>query len=125
LSLVVAAAIDGRAPGGIGPDGAAAAIHMTLQQKNAAVRPLVRSATDCIARAVASDPRYAQADAVLVNELIVTSMPSCIDAMRQMIDAYDRYFGAGMGETFFTGPYLDVLPRAVHRALQRRDDRSE
>ena len=31
---------------------------MTAQQKNAAMQPLVRSATDCIARAVAGDPRF-------------------------------------------------------------------
>ena len=30
-----------------------------------------------------------------------------------MIEAYDRYFGAGEGEAFFIGPYLDVLPTAV------------
>jgi hypothetical protein len=122
LSLVVSAAIDGRVPGGLASDGAEAAIHLSPQQKNAAVRPLVRSATDCVARMVVADPRFAQADAVLINELIVDSMPSCSDAMRAMMDAYDRYFGAGTGETFFTGPYLDVLPRAVHRVLQRGVD---
>jgi hypothetical protein len=119
LSLLVSAAIDGRVPGGVASDGAEAAIQMSPQQKNAAVRPIVRSATDCVARTVAADPRFAQADAVLINELIVDSMPSCADAMRAMMDAYDRYFGIGTGETFFAGPYLDVLPRAVHRALQR------
>jgi hypothetical protein len=122
LSLVVSAAIDGRVPGGVAPDGAEAAIHMSPQQKNAAVRPLVRSATDCVARSVAADPRYAHAEVGLINELIVDSMPSCADAMRAMMDAYDRYFGVGTGETFFTGPYLDVLPRAVHRVLQRNVD---
>ena len=119
LSLLVSAGIDGRVPGGVGSDGVEAAIHMSPQQKNAAVRPLVRSATDCVARTVAADPRFGQADGVLINELIVDSMPSCTDAMRAMMDAYDRYFGVGTGETFFAGPYLDVLPRAVHRALQR------
>jgi hypothetical protein len=126
LSLLVGAAIDGRMPGGgITPDGAEAALHMSPRQKIAAVRPLVRSATDCVAQAVAADPRFPHADAVLINELIADSMPSCVDAMRAMMDAYDRYFGAGMGETFFTGPYLDVLPRAVHRVLQRGVDRTD
>jgi hypothetical protein len=122
LSLVISATIDGRMPGGVGSDGAEATTQLSPQQKNAALRPLVRSATDCVARTVAADPRLPQADSVLVNELIVESMTSCADAMRALIDAYDRYFGAGTGETFFTGPYLDVLPRAVHRALQRESD---
>lgn len=125
LSLVVSVAIDGRVPDRMGPDGAEAAIHMSPQQKSAAVRPLVRSATDCVARTVAADPRFRTADAMHVNELIVESMPSCADAMRAMIDAYDRYFGAGMGETFFTGPYLDVLPKAVHRVLERSTQQEE
>jgi hypothetical protein len=30
-----------------------------------------------------------------------------------MIDAYDRYYGTGLGDAFFMGPYLDILPRAV------------
>ena len=40
-------------------------------------------------------------------------MPRCLGAVRTMIDAYDRYFGEGAGEAFFSGPYLDVLPGAV------------
>jgi hypothetical protein len=43
-------------------------------------------------------------------------MPKCLDPVRAMIAAYDRYFGEGSGEDFFVGPYLDVLPDAVvHR----------
>ena len=34
-------------------------------------------------------------------------------AVRAMIDAHDRMFGAGSGEAFLLGPYLDVLPSAV------------
>jgi hypothetical protein len=85
---------------------------MSPQQKSAAMGPLVRSATECIANSVASDPRLAASQANL-GDLIVDSMPSCVRPVRAMIDAYDRYFGAGTGEVFFTGPYLDVLPRAV------------
>jgi hypothetical protein len=40
-------------------------------------------------------------------------MPVCLTPVRAMIEAYDRYYGAGAGEAFFMGPYLDVLPRAV------------
>jgi hypothetical protein len=42
--------------------------------------------------------------------------------MRAMIDEYDRYFGDGMGEAFFMGPYLDVLPRVVNKSATDRSD---
>jgi hypothetical protein len=87
---------------------------MTVQQKTAAIQPLVRSATECIARTVSADPRYGQRNAEL-GDLIVDSMPSCVAQVRAMIDAYDRYFGEGEGEAFFMGPYLDVLPMAVSK----------
>ena len=85
---------------------------MSAQQKSAAMQPLVRSATECIANSVANDPRSAAARADL-GDLIVDSMPGCVAAVRAMIDAYDRFYGTGSGEAFFTGPYLDILPRAV------------
>ncbi len=97
---------------------------MSIQQKNAVVRPVVRSATECVARSVSADPRFGSADADL-NDLIVASMASCADAMRTMIDAYDRVFGVGAGEAFFTGPYLDVLPAAVHKVLDSGEARRD
>ncbi len=90
------------------------AIHLSMQQKSAAMQPLMRSATECIARAVMGDPRYRPQDANL-GDLIVDSMQSCAGQVRAMIDTYDRYFGAGTGEEFFMGPYLDVLPMAVSK----------
>ena len=86
----------------------------SAQQKSAAMLPLVRSATECIARTVAADPRFGQSAADL-GDLIVASMPTCTPQVRAMIDAYDDYFGAGEGEAFFMGPYLDVLPTAVSK----------
>jgi hypothetical protein len=85
---------------------------LSPQQRNAAMQPLLRSATECIARAVGADPRYGRRDADL-GDLIVDSMPSCTAQVRAMIEAYDRYFGDGEGEAFFMGPYLDLLPTAV------------
>jgi hypothetical protein len=85
---------------------------LSLQQRSAAMQPLMRSATECIARTVSADPRLGQRDADL-GDLIVASMPRCSAQVRAMIDAYDRYFGNGEGEAFFMGPYLDVLPMAV------------
>jgi hypothetical protein len=87
--------------------------QMTSQQKNAAVQPLVRSATDCIARGVMADPRFGNAARAELGDLIVDSIPACIRPVRAMIDGYDRYFGEGTGQAFFMGPYLDVLPSAV------------
>jgi hypothetical protein len=34
-------------------------------------------------------------------------------SVRALIDAHDRYYGAGTGEQFFMGPYLDSLPAVV------------
>jgi hypothetical protein len=85
-------------------------VALTAQQRAAVTAPLVRSATECITRAVVADPRYGTE---AVGDLIVASMPSCVAPVRAMSDAYDRYFGQGSGEAFFMGPYLDVLPKAV------------
>ncbi len=100
----------------VGPidDTSSASTQMSVQQENAIVQRLIRSATECIARAVAADPRHTQPDGNF-GELIVDSMPSCIGQVRAMIDGYDRYFGDG--EAFFMGPYLDVLPKAVSHMI--------
>jgi hypothetical protein len=81
-------------------------------QKGAAVRPLVQRATECIAHAVAADPRYRD-EASKLADLIVDSVPACMDSVRAMIDGYDRYFGEGSGEAFFIGPYIEALPSVV------------
>lgn len=78
------------------------------------------TANECIARTVATDPRYTTVVlAGAVNDLIVESVPSCINAVRALIDAHDRLFGEGAGETYFIGPYLDALPGAVQEQLKR------
>ena len=95
------------------PDGS---MNLSARQKNAAVQPLVRSATECIARTVLADPRFQTHEPIEnLGDLIVASMPSCVTPVRAMIDAYDRYFGDGTGEAFFMGPYLDVLPNIVNK----------
>jgi hypothetical protein len=48
-----------------------------------------------------------------INDLIVESIAGCGRSVRAMIDAHDRLYGAGSGEAFLLGPYLDVLPSAV------------
>lgn len=113
VSLVMPAAAD--AVGGWLPSNTGAHLrHLSVQQKNAVLRPLVDTANQCIARSVTADPRYPTlVQAGEVNELIVESVPSCVEAMRTMIEAHDRVFGEGEGERFFMGPYLDALPSAV------------
>ena len=39
-----------------------------------------------------------------------------------MIDNYDRYFGNGAGETFFMGPYLDLLPTVIIKWVRDRGE---
>ena len=96
-------------------------IQLSVQQKNAAVQPLVRSATECIAGAVLADARF-RSNEMPLGDLIVESVNSCLGPVRAMIDAYDRYFGDGTGEAFFMGPYLDVLPTAVDKwTAERRE----
>jgi hypothetical protein len=89
--------------------------QMTAQQKHAAMQPLVRSATECIARTVAGDPRFGNNLSSHLGDLITDSIPACVRPVRAMIDGYDRYFGEGAGEAFFMGPYLDVLPTMVSK----------
>jgi hypothetical protein len=90
--------------------------RLSLQQKNAAAQSYVQPATDCIAHTVVADARFRRDDpASNLGDLIVELMPKCLGPVRAMIAAYDRYFGEGIGEEFFMGPYLDTLPTAVIR----------
>jgi hypothetical protein len=98
--------------------------HLSLQEKMAATDPLVRSATECIVRAIAADPRYASNQAAL-GDLIVASMSVCVTPVRAMIDGYDRVYGDGTGEAFFMGPYLDLLPKAVVEGMKKTSPASK
>ena len=118
LSLVSNASFDPHLTAPIGLAAIEPGAQLSPHQKAAVLRPLIRSANDCVARAVAANPRFHKhEDAAEVNELIVTSMDACIDAMRAMISAHDRLFGEGSGEAFFMGPYLDVLPATVDKLV--------
>lgn len=99
-------------------DSATAPMHLSTRERSAAVQPSITRATECVARTVASNPR--SSDTSKLGDVIVESMPSCADLMRSMIDTYDQYFGDGTGEAFFSGPYLDVLPRAVSKWVADR-----
>jgi hypothetical protein len=96
----------------------AANLQLSIPQKNAVTQAYVRSATDCVARAVAANPRFRRNDpASNLGDLIEQSMPKCIEPMRAMIDAFDLYFGDGTGERFFEGAYLDALPNSVVKLI--------
>jgi hypothetical protein len=98
--------------------------HLSAEQKNAALQPYLRTATECVAKTVVADPRFGdRKSAGNFADLIVDSMPSCAEPMRAMIGAYDRYFGEGSGEAFFMGPYLDVLPTAVSKWVQKYSEK--
>jgi hypothetical protein len=98
--------------------------HLSAQQKDAALQPFMRSATECVAKTVTADPRFGdRKSAGDLGDLIVDSMPSCTKPVRAMIDAYDRYFGDGSGEAFFMGPYLDVLPTAIDKWVQQLSEK--
>jgi hypothetical protein len=106
-----------------GPLTETSAVRLTLHQKNSATSTYVQSATDCIARTVAADARFRKDNpAANLSELIVDSVPHCVEPVRAMIAAYDRYFGDGIGEKFFMGPYLDVLPEAVTKLTSGKTD---
>jgi hypothetical protein len=116
LSFVLNTAVEPYQPQ-LEPD--AARIQMSPQQKSAVIQPLMRSATDCIVRAVSTNPKFqAGMDPVAINDLIVSSMEYCVDSMRAMIETHDRLFGEGTGEAFFMGPYLEILPKAVSRQVK-------
>jgi hypothetical protein len=110
--LAAATIVVAAAAGPLDPTGAVR--ELSLPQKNVAMRPYLKAATDCVARTVMGDARFRRdGPSPDLGDLIVDSMPKCLGPVRAMIDAYDRHFGAGAGEAFFMGPYLDALPRAV------------
>ena len=97
--------------------------NLSVHQKHDATRVYVRLATDCIVRSVASDARFRRENpAANLGDLIVDSMPRCLAPVHAMIDFYDQSFGAGAGEEFFMGTYLDVLPDAVLGMIKRLQD---
>lgn len=116
LSVVVMTAVE---PGLQSPSENGDGRRLSVPQRSAIMRPLVRSATDCIVTTVAADPMFrAGISPAKLNDLIVASMTPCLTSLRAMIDAHDRVFGEGTGEAFFMGPFLDVLPAAVTKQVK-------
>ncbi len=94
-------------------------LHMSMPERDAALLPLVQHATTCIVRAALADPRYrAEMRPNEINDLITDSIAACDGLVRIMVRAHDRIYGAGSGEAFLLGPYLDVLPAAVAHQIK-------
>jgi hypothetical protein len=96
-------------------------LHMSGQQKQAALRPSMRQATECIVHSVSADSRLPEAlKAHDIGELIVDAMQPCVRFVRAMIDRYDSLFGEGEGELFFMNSYLSLLPELVLRVVEEK-----
>lgn len=119
LSLVLNVSLDVASP--TDTPGRPPSLQMSVQQRDAALLPLVHRATNCIVRQVTTDPRYRpdlRPDEI--NDLIADSFAGCGRAVRAMIKAHDRMYGSGSGEAFLLGPYLDVLPSAVVQQVKTK-----
>ncbi len=87
---------------------------------NAAVRTVQGKATECVIKkmrtmlANTAEPESVQK----FSDRLVEAVRACAPEMRTMIAAYDRTFGAGQGEEFFMGPYLDLLPTMIEEKLR-------
>jgi hypothetical protein len=98
--------------------------QLSVAERQAKLLPLVARATDCILQRIANDARYRpnlRPDEV--NDLISDSLRGCARPLRAMIEMHDRLYGAGSGEAFLLGPYLDVLPSAVVRQVRMKSAR--
>lgn len=121
LSLVLNVSLDTQIPHSPPAPGWS---QLSVAERQAKLLPLVARATDCILRRIADDPRYRpdlRPDEI--NDLISDSLRGCAPPLRAMIAMHDRLYGAGSGETFLLGPYLDVLPSAVVRQVRMKSTR--
>jgi len=92
---------------------------MTEQQKRRVHLPYVRAATDCYAQAIGTNTTSLDlAREGRWYDALNTVKDSCTAAAATMIDVHDRLYGPGTGATFFRGPYLDDLPRAITARLK-------
>src|SRR3981189_3230010 len=93
VSLLVMAA------GSPGTDVDVATQHLSSHQRTVAVQAYITRATECVARTVTADPRYAGAGNI--GDLIVDSMPSCAALIPSSIATIDQYFGNETGEAYY------------------------
>lgn len=74
----------------------------------------VRAATDCIAREVVREAGVMEAAREgRLYDVLAPASNRCLPQLNFMISEHDRIYGYGTGLTFFQGPYVDDLARAV------------
>jgi hypothetical protein len=81
------------------------------RQKQVAINPAIRSATNCVADVVSRDSRFGTEK---LTALITDSIQYCVAEVHGMMNTIDHYFGDGAGHAFFE-IFLDSLPEAVER----------
>ena len=80
------------------------------------VLPYATATTDCLAREIKKDKMFSL-DAVRedIHPFILRAMDRCSVEGGALMAAYDKYYGAGKGLEFVTGPYYKDLPRALFK----------
>ena len=97
--------------------------RLSIQQRDAATRVFMRSATECIVRTVAADNRFRKDDpAANLGDLIVDAMPSCLTSGARDDRRARPLFRRGLGRGVFHGRLPRSLPSAVIKAIQKGAD---
>lgn len=98
---------------------------LTEAQKRKIHLPYVRAATNCISQSLLMAP-----DAVRLAKNgqwadALRAMPKgqCGAEISTLIGTHDQLYGAGTGQTFFAGPYISDLPRALGNRLKGEFER--
>lgn len=98
---------------------------LTEAQKRKIHLPYVRAATNCISQALLMAP-----DAVRLakqgqwaDALWALPKGQCDAELSTLIGTHDQLYGAGTGQTFFAGPYISDLPRALGSRLKGEFER--
>jgi hypothetical protein len=91
---------------------------LTEPQKRRLHLPYVRAATDCFAKAIeANTSALDMAVQGRWYDALGAVGKTCDSPVLAMINVHDQLYGAGTGATFFKGPYVADLPRAVGTRL--------
>jgi hypothetical protein len=88
--------------------------QVTESQKRKTHLPYVRATTECFTQAVLKQNDIAQK--IQMNQIqsaVFSVGAGCSQEVQLMIKKHDEIYGYGTGQSFFTGPYLNDLPRAV------------
>jgi hypothetical protein len=109
---------------------AAFAQGLTEPQKRRLHLPYVRAATDCYASAVEGNTSALDlAREGRWYDALSAVGKVCETQVVAMINVHDQLYGPGTGATFFRGPYVEDLPRAVgtrlKNAIARRSNEVE